>query len=408
MAFSGDEARTAMAEVARSGASEVVVLTTCNRTEFYLAGSDPQALERVRRLLADRADMSAEQVACHLYRHHGGSAAEHLFRVTSSLDSMIVGEAQIQGQVKAALRDARELASPSVVGPVLGRLFEHAATVGARVRSETDLGEGAASVASAAVRLARKIFGSLAGKSALVVGAGEMSKLALSAFAADGLRDIAVANRSFPAATELARRVGGRAVPYEEGWAELDGVDIVVPATGAPHRILGVEELRAALPGGPRRPLFVLDIALPRDVDAAVAELDNVFLYDIDDLQQIVGDNLERRRSAIPRAEKIVAEEVERYREWLAALDVVPVLRRIRSRAEGVRAAETERVLARLAHLDEADRAEVERLTRQLLAKLIHDPTVRLKEAAGNGGGAALVEAARYLFGVEEEAEGNG
>jgi glutamyl-tRNA reductase len=408
MAFSGDEARTAMAEVARSGASEVVVLTTCNRTEFYLAGSDPQALERVRRLLADRADMSAEQVACHLYRHHGGSAAEHLFRVTSSLDSMIVGEAQIQGQVKAALRDARELASPSVVGPVLGRLFEHAATVGARVRSETDLGEGAASVASAAVRLARKIFGSLAGKSALVVGAGEMSKLALSAFAADGLRDIAVANRSFPAATELARRVGGRAVPYEEVWGELDGVDIVVTATGAPHRILGVEELRAALPGGPRRPLFVLDIALPRDVDAAVAELDNVFLYDIDDLQQIVGDNLERRRSAIPRAAKIVAEEVERYREWLAALDVVPVLRRIRSRAEGVRAAETERVLARLAHLDEADRAEVERLTRQLLAKLIHDPTVRLKEAAGNGGGAALVEAARYLFGVEEEAEGNG
>jgi glutamyl-tRNA reductase len=408
MAFSGDEARTAMAEVARSGASEVVVLTTCNRTEFYLAGSDPQALERVRRLLADRADMSAEQVACHLYRHHGGSAAEHLFRVTSSLDSMIVGEAQIQGQVKAALRDARELASPSVVGPVLGRLFEHAATVGARVRSETDLGEGAASVASAAVRLARKIFGSLAGKSALVVGAGEMSKLALSAFAADGLRDIAVANRSFPAATELARRVGGRAVPYEEVWGELDGVDIVVTATGAPHRILGVEELRAALPGGPRRPLFVLDIALPRDVDAAVAELDNVFLYDIDDLQQIVGDNLERRRSAIPRAEKIVAEEVERYREWLAALDVVPVLRRIRSRAEGVRAAETERVLARLAHLDEADRAEVEKLTRQLLAKLIHDPTVRLKEAAGNGGGAALVEAARYLFGVEEEAEGNG
>jgi glutamyl-tRNA reductase len=408
MAFSGDEARTAMAEVARSGASEVVVLTTCTRTEFYLAGSDPQALERVRRLLADRADMSAEQVACHLYRHHGGSAAEHLFRVTSSLDSMIVGEAQIQGQVKAALRDARELASPSVVGPVLGRLFEHAATVGARVRSETDLGEGAASVASAAVRLARKIFGSLAGKSALVVGAGEMSKLALSAFAADGLRDIAVANRSFPAATELARRVGGRAVPYEEVWGELDGVDIVVTATGAPHRILGVEELRAALPGGPRRPLFVLDIALPRDVDAAVAELDNVFLYDIDDLQQIVGDNLERRRSAIPRAEKIVAEEVERYREWLAALDVVPVLRRIRSRAEGVRAAETERVLARLAHLDEADRAEVEKLTRQLLAKLIHDPTVRLKEAAGNGGGAALVEAARYLFGVEEEAEGNG
>jgi glutamyl-tRNA reductase len=408
MVFSPEEAREAMTALAHQGATEVVVLTTCNRTEFYLTGGDADVPAGVERLLAERAGMSREEVACHLYRHHAGAAAEHLFRVTSSLDSMIVGEAQIQGQVKAALRDARAIASPRVVGPVLGRLFEHAAAVGARVRTETDLGEGAASVASAAVQLARKIFGSLAGRRALVVGAGEMSKLALTAFAAEGVSDIGVANRSAVAAAELAHRVGGRAVDYGAVWSELDRVDIVVTATGAPHRILDAERLRSALPGGPRRPILLLDIALPRDVDGSVAELENVFLYDIDDLQQIVGDNLERRRSAIPRAERIVTEEVARYGEWLASLEVVPVVRSIRSRAEDLRAAETERALARLAHLDPSDRAEVERLTRQLLAKLIHDPTVRLKEAAGNGGGAALVEAARYLFGVDEEAEGNG
>ncbi len=409
MALSRGVARAVMAEVARAGADEVVVLTTCNRTEFYLAGAGAEVADGIERILAERSGLTAERVACHLYRHHGRAAAEHLFRVTSSLDSMIVGEAQIQGQVKAALREAREIAEPALVGPVLGRLFEQAASVGGRVRAETDLGDGAASVASAAVQLARKIFGTLAGKRALVVGAGEMSKLALSAFAAEGLRDIAVANRSAETAAELARRVGGRAVPYDAVWEELDGADIVVTATGAPHRILGLEELRAALPGGPRRPLFLLDIALPRDVDAAVAELENVFLYDIDDLQQIVGDNLERRRAAIPLARAIIGEEVERFWDWFAALDVVPVLRGIRNRAEALRSTETERALARLEHLSEADRAEVERLTRQLLAKLIHDPTVRLKQAAGNGGGAALVEAARYLFGVDDrEGEGTG
>ena len=409
MALSRADARAAMAEVVRAGAEEAVVLTTCNRTEIYMAGAGGEVADGVERILAARSGLPVDRVSCHLYRHHGRAAAEHLFRVTSSLDSMIVGEAQIQGQVKAALREAREISAPAVVGPVLGRLFEQAASVGGRVRSETDLGDGAASVASAAVQLARKIFGTLAGKRALVVGAGEMSKLALSAFAAEGLRDISVANRSAARAAELARRVGGRAVPYDAVWEELDRVDIVVTATGAPHRVLGPEELRAALPGGPRRPLFLLDIALPRDVDVEVAAFENVFLYDIDDLQQIVGDNLERRRAAIPLAQTIIREEVELFWDWFAALDVVPVLRGIRTRAEALRSAETERLLARLDHLSEDDRAEVDRLTRLLLAKLIHDPTVRLKEAAGNGRGAALVEAARYLFGVDdEEGEGTG
>lgn len=407
MALGAEEARAAMEHTVAGGTEEAVVLSTCNRTEFYLSAPASDAADRVTALLAQRAGLTEEECACHLYAHRDRAAAEHLFRVAASLDSMIVGEAQIQGQVKAALRDARDASSPPLVGPVLTRLFEHATAVGARVRTETTLGEGAASVASAAVQLARKIFGSLAGKRALVVGAGEMSKLALTSFAAEGLRDIAVANRSPSRAEDLARRVGGRAVTYDAMWGELAAADIVVTATGAPHRVLGVEELRSALPGGARKPLFLLDIALPRDIDAGVAKLDNVFLYDIDDLQQIVGDNLERRRAAIPAAERIVADEATRFWHWFTSLDAVPVVRGIRDRAEALRAAELERTLARLAHLSEADRAEVDRMTRQLLAKWIHDPTVRLKEASGNGGGAAVVEAARYLFGVEG-AEGNG
>lgn len=408
MALGPSDARSAMTDLVRSGADEAIVLSTCNRTEIYLAGVADQGPAHAEAVLAERAGMRREQAACHLYRRHDRSAAEHLFRVACSLDSMIVGEAQIQGQVKAALREARDIAGPAVVGPVLTRMFEQASTAGARVRAETSLGEGAASVASAAVQLARKIFGTLTGRSALVVGAGEMSKLALAAFAAEGLRDIAVANRSAARAEDLARRVGGHAIAYDDMWSGLADTDIVVTATGAPHRVLGAEELRRALPDGPRKPLFLLDIALPRDVDEAVADLDNVFLYDIDDLQQIVGDNLERRRAAVPQAERIIAEEVARFWGWFSSLDVVPVVRGIRSRAEAVREAELERALARLDHLSEADRAQVERLSRQLLAKLIHDPTVRLKEAAGNGRGAAVVEAARYLFGVEEEAEGSG
>lgn len=408
MALSPTAARKAMGEVVRAAGGEAIVLSTCNRTEFYLAGAAEGAPEHAERILAERAGMDRGQAACHLYRHHERAAAEHLFRVTSSLDSMIVGEAQIQGQVKAALRDARDIEGPRVVGPVLIRMFEHATTVGARVRSETTLGEGAASVASAAVQLARKIFGPLAGRRALVVGAGEMSKLALSAFAAEGLRDIAVANRSAQRAEDLARRVGGRAIAYEAAWGQLADTDIVVTATGAPHRILGPDELRAALPHGPRQPLLLLDIALPRDVDEAVAEMDNVFLYDIDDLLQIVGDNIERRRWAVPAAERIITEETGRFWDWFSSLDVVPVLRGIRARAEAVREAELQRALAKLTHLTDEDRAAVETLTRQLLAKLIHDPTVRLKQAAGNGRGAAVMEVARYLFAVEEGVEGNG
>lgn len=383
---------------------EGVLLSTCNRTELYIHAAEGAPLTMAEDILSEQAGLSRSEAQCYLYSHRGRRAVEHLYRVVSSLDSMVLGEAQIQGQVRASYQLASELGtSPPVVGPVLGRLFTSALGVGGRVRTETQLGSGAASVASAAVDLARKIFGSLRGRRAVVVGAGEMSELALQCFAAEGLGGIVVANRNPENAEDLARRVGGRAIPYAEIGSVLGDADILVTATGAPHRVVTRPFLETALPGGPDRPLFILDIALPRDVDEDVAGLKNVFVYDIDDLQQIVGGNLERRRQEIPAAERIIREEVERYWGWLASLDVVPLIRELRDRGEAVRQQEVERALRRLEHLGETERHEVEALTRRLINKLLHEPTVRLREAAGNGRGPFVVDAARYLFELEAD-----
>lgn len=404
--FPAARAEEELARLTAEGhAREAVLLSTCNRTELYLHLPDAAAsLEPAEAMLAEQASYTLPQARCHLYAHRGRAAVEHLFRVVTSLDSMVLGEAQIQGQVRSAYEHARDLGGePRVLGPVLTRLFDAALSVGGRVRAQTAVGEGAASIASAAVDLARKIFGSLEGRKAVVIGAGEMSELALQCFAAEGVAQIEVANRSVERGERLARKVGGIAIPSTDLWSRLEGTDILLTATGAPHRILTREMLERALPGGPERPLFILDIALPRDVEAAVGEVDNVFLYDIDDLQQIVGASLERRKKEVPAAEEIIAAEVEAFLSWYASLDVVPLIRALRDQGEAVRREEVEKALRRLSHLPEEDREHVERLTRQLLNKLLHGPTSRLRDAAGNGRGAQVVDAARYLFEIEPE-----
>lgn len=404
--FPASKAEERLARLTAEGhAREAVLLSTCNRTELYLHLPDGRtSLEPAETMLAEQASYTLAQARCHLYSHRGRPAVEHLFRVVTSLDSMVLGEAQIQGQVRSAYEHARELGGdPRVLGPVLTRLFDAALSVGGRVRAETAVGEGAASIASAAVDLARKIFGSLKGRRAVVIGAGEMSELALQCFAAEGVASIEVANRSAERGDSLARKVGGVAIPYSEVWGRLESADILLTATGAPHRVITREQLERAMPGGPSRPLFILDIALPRDVDADVGDVDNVFLYDIDDLQQIVGASLERRRKEVPAAEAIIAREVDDFLAWYASLDVVPLVRALRDQGEAVRREEVEKALRRLAHLPEEDREQVERLTRQLLAKLLHGPTTRLREAAGNGRGAQVVDAARYLFDLDSE-----
>ncbi len=413
-AFGPSEALAALADLRSSGAAlEAVLLSTCNRTEFYLhlppGGEGGE--EAVLRHFAARAGVPVAEAAEYIYRHRGRAGVEHLFRVVTSLDSMIVGEAQIQGQVRAAYEQAagasggveREGAAggPELIGPVLSRLFQTALSVGGRVRSETALGMGAASIPAAAVALAKKIFGSLRGRRALVLGAGEMGELALESLLAEGVQRVVVASRTLARAQELAARVGGEAVGYDELASVLPTVEIVASATAAPHLVLTRELFDRAFPGGPRRQMLMVDIAIPRDIDPSIGEAGQVFLYDIDDLRQIVDDNLERRRAEIPVAERIVAEMTDEFWDWHRSRDAVPLIRELRDRAESVRQAEVEKALRRLRHLDPADRDAVDRLTRALLNKILHQPTVRLREAVSNGGGVAVLHAARYLFELE-------
>ncbi|HEU4560394.1 MAG TPA: glutamyl-tRNA reductase [Longimicrobium sp.] len=404
LAFGRAEVPAALADLHASAGAEAVLLTTCNRTEFYLAGVEGEAgVEQAIEMLSHRIGADPAEAARWLYVRRDREAAQHLFRVAAGLDSMIVGEPQIQGQVREAYAAARQVAGAGgpVVGPALNRLFQNALNVGGRVRSETGLGIGAASVPSAAVELSKKIFGSLKGRRALVLGAGEMSEVTLECLAGEGVRAAVVANRTYERAAELAEKWGGTAIHWEEFAHALPEVDIVICSTASRNPVLTLNRFRAALPRGTRKPLCIIDIAIPRDVETAVGDQENVFLYNIDDLQQIVTDSLDRRKAELPAAERIVAEGVEDYWSWYASLAVVPTIRALRDHGERVRARETERALARLNHLSDDDRAAVDALTRQILNKLLHAPTTRLREAAGNGRGTGALDTVRYLFELE-------
>lgn len=408
-ALGRSEMPAVLADLVDSGATaEAVMLSTCNRTEVYLSLADVARGEAaVRSILADRLGVSTEKLSGYLYLHRDKAAAAHLFRVTSGLDSMVLGEPQIQGQVKEAYQLAQEtrgLGGP-VVGTNLNRLFQTALRIGGRVRTETEVGLGAASISTAAVELAKKIFGSLKGRHALVMGAGEMSEVTLELLRSEGVRSWVVTNRTYERATELATRWGGRAVAWEELGSALPGAEIVICSTSAPHPVLTVDRFREAMPKGASKPLCIIDIAIPRDVDPRVGEEPNVFLYNIDDLRQIVDDSLERRRAQTPKAEAIVAEGVGEFWEWYSSLAVVPTIRDLRQQSERVRKAEVERMLNRLSHLPAEDQQAIDAMTRTLLNKLLHSPTVRLREAAGNGRGTSVLDSVRYLFELDRQIE---
>ena len=306
---------------------------------------------------------------------------------------MILGESQIHGQVRDAWERSRGAA-----GAVLNRLFQSALMVGGRVRSETSIARGAASTSSAAVQLASKIFGSLGGRHAMVLGAGEMAELALECLVSEGVRTAIVANRTHERAEELATRYHAQALHYDECWSRLADVDLLICSTAAPHAIVGVEEIAGSLKARGDRPLCILDIAVPRDVDPAVGELGNVFLYDVDDLRTVATANIERRRDEIPAAEAMIVPEVEKYWEWLAGLAAVPVLRTFRSEMDRMRESELADAMRKLEHLSPRDREAVEHFSRALMNKFLHEPSVRLRAAAANGRGLGVVDALRYLF----------
>ena len=376
--------------LAAAHAREIVLLSTCNRTEVYAVEGEA---DPVPAIWNDFSTLLGEDVAPFGYVRRDRDAVSHLFRVTAGADSMILGEAQIHGQVRDAWERSR-----GASGAVLSRLFQTALMVGGRIRNETGIGRGAASTSSAAVQLASKIFGSLNGRHAMVLGAGEMAELALECLVREGVRTAVVANRTHEHALALAERYRAQALHYDECWARLADVDLLICSTAAPHAIVGVEHVVGSLKERGDRPLCILDIAVPRDVDPAVGALSNVFLYDLDDLRTVATANIERRRDEMPAVEEVIAPEVEKYWEWLAGLAAVPVLRTFRTEMDRLREAELAEAMRKLEHLSPRDREAIEHFSRALMNKFRHEPSVRLRAAAANGRGLGVVDALRYLF----------
>jgi glutamyl-tRNA reductase len=368
------EGESALAHQLGEG-GEAVCLSTCNRTELYLATADPNAAgERATAELAQVGGIPRGELEPYVYRLEQDAAAAHLFRVAAGLDSLIPGEGEIQGQVRAAYERG-------AVGPLLDRLFRHALQTGKRVRSETAIGERPASVASAAAALAAQVFGDLTGRRILVVGAGKVGELAARHLVDRGASLSFVANRTLDRASSVAARFGAAALPLAEIERELADADIVVSSTSAREQIVSREQVEGALPARKGRPLLLLDLAVPRDLDPEIRRLHGTFLYDIDDLQAVVEESLTGRRGEAARAEAIVAAEGERFRAWLASLDAVPAITSLRERAEAIRRGELEKASGRLAGLSEHERHAVESLTSQIVNKLLHEPIMRLKEA---------------------------
>jgi glutamyl-tRNA reductase len=396
-AHGAHEVPSALARVMAAGATGGVLLSTCNRTEFYLVAEDEPALETAWALLDERLPGSPPGRAREYgYIARDRDAVRHLYRVSSGLDSMILGESQIQGQV----RDAWE-ASRSQAGPVLHRLFQTALHVGSRVRTETALGMGTASAASAAVAVAGKIFGDLSGRTALILGAGDMAELAATCLSDQGVQVTFVANRTPERARAIAERLGARALSLDEAWPHFATADIALCSTAAPHAVVTWERVGSAIAGRRGRPLCVLDLAVPRDVDSAIAQLEGVFLYDVDDLQTVAAQATARRRDEVPAAERIVEEETDLFWAWYGGLGVVPVIKEFRGRMDALRTAELERALRQLQHLGPEDRARLEQFSQALLNKFMHQPTIALKAAAEEGRGYGLLEALRKLFALE-------
>lgn len=399
-AHGAHEVPGALSRVMAAGASGGVLLSTCNRTEFYIVADEDPALDVVWSLLGERlAAVPAGGAREYGYIARDRDAVRHLYRVSSGLDSMILGESQIQGQVREAWEASRAQA-----GPVLHRLFQTALHVGSRVRTETGLGMGTASAASAGVAVAGKIFGDLAGRTALILGAGDMAELAATCLADEGVQITLVANRTPERARAIAERLGGRAMSLDEAWPHFATTDIALCSTAAPHAVVTWERVGALINGRGGKPLCLLDLAVPRDVDPALAQLENVFLYDVDDLQTVAAQASARRRDEIPAAERIVEEETDLFWAWYGGLGVVPTIKELRLRMDGVRAAELERALKQLSHLSAEDRARVDQFSQALLNKFLHQPTIALKTAAEEGRGYGLLEALRRLFGMEPPA----
>ena len=388
------------------GVREGILLSTCNRVEVYAVVDEIESgYGRIQEFLADaHLSLSSEELTPHLYWYQGDRAISHLFRVASSLDSMIVGESQILGQIK----DAFEVAlTHKATGIILNKVVKKAISVAKRVRTETKIAEMAVSVSYAAVELAKKIFSDLSEKTVLLVGAGEMAKLAARHFIANGVRHVRVTTRNPQHGLELANRFGGTAVPFEQFREDMASADIVLVSTGAAHYLVSEDDVQHSVKQRMNRPMFLIDISVPRNIDPAVRHVDNAFLFDIDDLKARVEQNRGGRLQEAEKAERMVVDEVGVVRQWLQSLEVTPTIMALRTRADDIKRAEVEKTLGRLANLSVPERELVEAMASSIVNKLIHNTMVTLKAEVNSSEGAAFVEAARRFFNLSDPAVSN-
>ena len=388
--------------------SECLILSTCNRVEIYsIVDKSDIGIARIKDFMHSyQTDVPLESISQHLYVHKNETAVRHLFRVAASLDSMVVGEPQILGQVKDAFDTAL---LNKTTGAILNKLFKKSISVAKRVRTETKIAENAVSISFAAVELAKKIFSSLRDKRGMLIGAGEMGELAANYLVSSGIKEIVVSTRNYERALNLAQTYNGRAVKFEYFLEEMGRSDVVICSTGAPDYIIRAEHMHDIIHKRKNRPIFLIDISVPRNIDPAINNIDNVFLYDIDDLQAVVEANLRTRRGEAEKGEQIIEEEVETFSKWFKSLEVVPTIVALRNKVEDIRRKELERITDRLRTLSPDDRETVEGLTNTIVNKILHGPLVALKSEANSSNGLLYAETIRKIFNLEiKVAEENG
>ena len=376
--------------------AEGLIVSTCNRVELCAATKEPEAaMMALRRFLAEYHEITPEEIKDKLYDYQGEDAIRHLFRVASSLDSMVLGEPQILGQIKTAYAYAAEF---KTAGLILNRFLHKAFSVAKRVRTETGIASNAVSVSFAAVELARKIFDRLDNKSVMIIGAGEMCELAARHFVSNGISKVLVTNRTFERAEKMAAEFQGKAVHFDSFVEHLVEVDIIMTSTGAPNFILGKRQMEEVIKRRKNRPMFLIDIAVPRDIDPKVNNIDNIYLYDVDDLQGVVQANLKERKKEANKAEAIIEQEIGQFHQWLGNLEVKPTVIALRQKLEEIRKQELEKTFSNLKDLSTKQRKGIEAMAGAIINKVLHQPTAVLKRTQNDTSGEDYVDAVRALF----------
>jgi len=379
---------------------EHTILSTCNRVEIYArANCQDSAIKSIKQFICDFHEVSLVDLEDHFYSYSNAEAVEHLFRVSSSLDSMILGEAQILGQVKDAYCLAKDLRS---TGLVLNQLFEKAFSIAKKVREETGIAERSVSISSAAVELAQKIFDDLENHTVMLVGTGEMAELAAKHLISYGVKTVYVTSRTYDRAASLARTLNGSALDFVALKGELHRADIVISSTSASSFIIKKEMVEKAIRDRKNKPMFFIDIAVPRDIEPDINHLENVYLYDIDDLHVVVSANIKEREKEAENAMNLISQEVTKFNNWVGSLDAVPTIVEIRKKADNIRKQEVEKSLKKIPHLSEDDKYLLRQMTSSIINKILHKPTIKLKKKTQSEDGHIYLKAIRHLFHLDD------